>query len=186
MAKAKARPGEIMVELDDDHNSCLIEFAPLSKSYRGRWKREGMHTGATSQKSRVCELELAGQAIALNVQEKRGRIVDLASDEECEEALQNLSDAIKVRSAFHKECRAHPEETHKLGKQDVCNWWHWMKRLVDGGMAKLIAGRFEKQPEGDPKVDYCTRDPDTPKTIGDYERWAEGDWPPERGERRTA
>jgi hypothetical protein len=179
MSKSKPMSGEIVIELDDGHNSRL-EFPPLMDWFRGRWTPAGLVAQSASRGSAVCQLEMPGQCIALDVARRRGRVFDPLEEPENKPALEQFDSILRTKDALHRGSRACPEQVHEdLSEEQVASWWHWMRELAEiRKTAKLVAGQFSKQPEGDPRIDYYSMDPHVPRTLSEMNRWRAGKWRP--------
>lgn len=179
MSKAKPMPDEIVIELDDGHNS-RIEFPPRMDWFRGRWTPAGLVAQSISRGSAVCQLELPGQCIALNVAKRQGRIFDPLEEPDNKPALAMFESILKTKDALHRGSQACPEQVHPdLSQEQVASWWHWMRQMVEvRKVAKLVAGSFSKQPEGDPRIDYYSIDPGVPRTKSEMDKWRAGKWRP--------
>jgi len=180
MSKASlGKPGEIVIELDDGHNS-NIEFPPLMDWFRGRWAPAGMVPQSMSKGSAVCQLEMPGQCIALDMGNRRGRVFDPLSEPENKPALELFDSIVRAKDVMHRGSQPVPEQVKEhMQEDDLASWWYWMHQLVAvRKVAKLVAGSFGKQPPGDPKIDYYTVDPHVPRTLSEMERWRAGKWKP--------
>ena len=179
MGKAKPMDGEIVIELDDGHNSRL-EFPPLMDWFRGRWTPAGLVMQSASRGSAVCQLEMPGQCIALDVAKGRGRVFDPLEEPENKPALEQFDSILRTKDALHRGSRACPQQVKEgMPRDEVASWWHWMHQMVEvRKTAKLFAGSFGKQPPGDPRIDYYSMNPFVPRTKSEMDRWRAGKWKP--------
>jgi len=177
MAKSAGNPGEIVIELDDGRNS-RIEFPPLMDWFRGRWSPTGLPPGSASRGSTLCQLDMPGQRIALDVANRQGRVFDPLDEPENKAALQMYDGIVRAKDALHRGSRAVPELVRsQLQEDELASWWYWMHEMVVvRKVAKLVSGSFDKQPPGDPKLDYYSVDPHVPRTLSEMEQWRAGKW----------
>lgn len=163
--KGEQRPGD-----NSNH-----EFPPLMRTLRGRW--EPGNVMGVSRATGVQQLTIPGQQVGLNVQTKRGHIYDPLVEPQYADVLKKIERAARVRDMLHGEVVGCEREVYELTKQGVVDWWYWMRELVRRKRARIVAGDFREQPAGDPRVDFRVMFPGIPRTLGDFEKWRNNEWP---------
>lgn len=126
-----------------------VIFNPTGMRVRGRWEfaKNAHRDKAEVLKTLAFDVPaIPGKVIALDVEEKKGRIVDPLSTGEGAKILAKVNEVFKDHGTVMEQGLAHPAEDHVLTVDGVKDWLFWMRRLVDAGLAVVTSQSPELPP----------------------------------------
>ena len=119
---------------------------------------------------------IPGLYVSLDIQARRARVYDPLEFDTGLAAKVNAWCRNVVGAVGNEVYSPVPEQVYDLNDGDVASWCYWMKRTVDAGQAKLVAGSgfpAEKDwPKGDVRMDYENTNPLAPKYASEMEHLA--------------
>ena len=123
-----------------------VIFNPTGSRVRGRWD---FAKNAHRDKSEVLKAlayevpQIPGKVIAIDTDEKKGRIFDPLSTGAGAAILAKVNEIFKNHGTVLEEGRAHPAEDYALTIDSTKDWLYWMRRLVDSKLAEHTSGSVE-------------------------------------------
>lgn len=126
-----------------------VIFNPTGMRVRGRWEfaKNAHRDKAEVLKTLAFDVPvIPGKIIALDVDDKKGRIIDPLSSGEGAAILKKVNEVFKDHGTVMEQGLAHPSEDHVLTTDSVKDWLYWMRRLVDAGLAVVTSQSPELPP----------------------------------------
>lgn len=120
-----------------------VIFAPTGTRVRGRWEfsKNAHRDKAEVLKSLAYNVStIPGKVIAVDTEEKKGRILDPLSTGEGAKILAKINEVFKEHGTVMEQGLAHPAEDYSLTIDSLKDWLFWMRRLVDAGLAECTSG----------------------------------------------
>jgi hypothetical protein len=139
----------IEIEPDTKNNNDL-GFMPLWRSIRGRFDFNRMGEREAKLMTIKFPDPIPGQRLGIDLDAGEGYIVEPLHHPEHR----------KIRETLAKDGYPglEPERAiFPLQKEDHATWLYWMKRAVDGGLAKLVRGKLPDRIEGKPRKNFVTK-----------------------------
>lgn len=139
---------EIAIEIDHPRNSNVL-FIPCEsgREVRSRWVPYRFGAGIPAHKMMLPDIP--GETIHLDLKARRGTIKAAMLDENCRSAREKYIQAYRQGTNPQQ---AHfdnlkPEQTWNLSELQSLQWQYWMRRFVDNGHARIIAGTLPSYKE---------------------------------------
>jgi len=155
---ARANGADVVeIEIDGPHNESL-RFAPQNRLVRGRWTWSKCGpTGAAVAALKWPGDFVPGQVIGVDRKAGTGYFRERLHEAE-----------FKAVRTFIEEKRdeAIPEEKEDFPGISIVTWLFWMRRAVDGGHARVVAGELPSDAElraQQPRLDFYRRPTEDPK-----------------------
>lgn len=123
-----------------------VIFNPTGTRVRGRWDfaQNAHRDKAEVMKALAYEVpQIPGKIIALDTDERKGRIFDPLSTGAGAAILAKVNEIFKGHGTVMEEGRAHPSEDSTLTVDSVKDWLYWMRRLVDAKLAVIVPGSLD-------------------------------------------
>lgn len=150
-ATTAAADAFVEIEISSKRNQSAF-FPPTQEMLRGAWDQSNLPKGSTSDRGLMNLPSTPGMRIALNITQRTAKIHDpllLPQNQAMYEEFR------AVHAQVFGPTRAVPAREHELRDGDaVATWLHWMKRLVDSKMAKLVAGHLKHTVKGRPRLSW--------------------------------
>ena len=127
----------------DNPNNRRLYFDPLGQSIRGRFDYSRIKERNAAIFTSQFPDGIPGQGLRVDLDSKHGTIVE------------NIHKDRQVKAILSK----HHEiaEDQDVGEVHVSTWLHWMKRAVENGTAKLVAGKFPDKIDDEPQLTFFRR-----------------------------
>lgn len=141
----------IEIEIDGKNNNNVM-FLPLQRVIRGRFDMDRLADrggeGFGSMESKLGGRVIPGQRLGIDLDRCEGYVHEPLRD----------PDHWRLREAIEKKLNMRLEDPLvKSENVHVPTWLYWMKRLVDGGMAKVVKGVLPEKIDGEPKRQFFFR-----------------------------
>lgn len=138
----KVNGGVVEVEVDAPSNNNLL-FLPLGRKVRGRfdWRRVKNPLAVMKAAAWPGDQVIPGQRIGVDLESGRAWIAEPLQDS----ANQAVADKIKAEG-----WKIAPA-LEEFPAADLPTWIYWIKRAVEGGLARLIRGTLPDKIDGEPK-----------------------------------
>ncbi|HEV7281329.1 MAG TPA: hypothetical protein VGN57_14095 [Pirellulaceae bacterium] len=146
MAKATAAESFVEIEVSGPKNEALI-FAPLQRRIRGRFDLGKVAEPSARMRITDYPEAIPGQRLRLDYASGEGAVVEPLHDAK-HAALREKIGKRGVR--FSPACEA-------IDSADVATWHFWLRRAVESGHARIVAGAFAEDVPGKPKVSFITK-----------------------------
>ncbi len=147
----KTQPVEI--EINGQRNENLY-FRPLQRSVRGRFDLNRVGEPTARMKAVDFPHPIPSQRIGIEA-DGSGYIMDPLHDGEF----------AALRERIERQGKKLPPKLETFDDVDLPTWLFWIKRAVDSGIAKVVAGSLPKTIEGEPKMNFIVNRPK--ETTGD-------------------
>ena len=128
----------VEIEVDSPKNGSLV-FAPIQKKVRGRYDDSRVIAEYVKRDAR----KYPGQVIGLDLESGVGYIRETLHEDRYESLRIRLSQQWSI-----------PQERREYQSTDVPTWLHWMRRAVDGGLARVVKGVLPEKIEGTPRKEW--------------------------------
>lgn len=133
----------IEVAIQNDMNANLF-FRPIGRSIRGRFDYLKVKETLAREKLDSFPEGIPGQRLAINPQNGEAFVIEpLHSPEHAE-----------LKSKLEKSGYSFAPAREKIETPHVPSWLFWLKRAIESGLAKLVAGRIPETIEGKPRRDF--------------------------------
>lgn len=133
--------GSAVVEVEFDANNCSVHFPPLDRRLRGRFSFVAMGNPEALQLVPQWGETIPGQRIVLDADARAAKLVEPL----------HRADYGRVREAIARRGQRLEQAEQEYADVDVGTWVFWLKRCVDGGLARIVSGMFPANP-GEPKL----------------------------------
>lgn len=137
----------IEVEIDGPHNECLM-FRPLQRSIRGRFDLNRVGEPMARMKSVEWPQPIPSQRLGIDADGSAYILEPLHDDEHA-----------AIRERIERQGMKLPPECETFDDVDLPTWLFWIKRAVDSGIAKVVAGQLPKVIDGTPKMNFIVNRP---------------------------
>ena len=140
--------GVIEVEIDGSHNECL-GFRPLpGRTVRGRFDLNRVAEPMARLKSSEWPVPIPGQRLGID-EDGTGYIKEPLH----EEAYAPIREKIEKRGLKLEPAVTTFDNVH------LPSWLFWLKKAVESGIAKIVAGSLPAKIEGKPRKNFITNEP---------------------------
>jgi hypothetical protein len=137
----------VEIEVDGTHNEAMF-FAPLQKSIRGRF--DLMRMGEPMARIAAADWPQPIPSLKLGINaEGNGYITEPLHDAEYTATREKI---------LKKGMTLEPKITEIPGI-DLPTWCYWIKRAVEDGLAKVVAGQLPDKIDGKPRTNFIVNDP---------------------------
>lgn len=141
----------IQIEVRNGHNAGLL-FKPTQTPVRGAIDFRATGDPELYALGMKFPDAVPGQRIVLDVDAKRGAVLETLNLPEHEGTRNRLADTLKAHSPLSGQLKF--ADSRDYPDVHVPTWLYWMQRAVSSGLAVLVSGDLDVPVEGEPRKDF--------------------------------